>query len=178
MRLHKRIRTMKLKAGCIETLSFIPSKIESLLSRQVYCGLPFPLPFCFSFPPLPSFPHGCQSVTLPHAALLSSENRTGFWYIFFSKGWWPLWCPLSEATLAELTCHAWQVSGPGQWTYGMASECSDAGVSYRGVTGLVNTLKVNSSCCIPLNPFKQLTNPKHSSLSQLPQASGRQNMTS
>lgn len=77
---------MKLKAGCIETLSFIPSKIESLLSRQVYCGLPFPLPFCFSFPPLPSFPHGCQSVTLPHAALLSSENRTGFWYIFFSKG--------------------------------------------------------------------------------------------
>ena len=37
-------------------------------------------------PPLPSFPHGCQSVTLPHAALLSSENRTGFWYIFFSKG--------------------------------------------------------------------------------------------
>ena len=36
---------------------------------------------------LPSFPHGCQSVTLPHAALLSSENKTGFQYsLFFSKG--------------------------------------------------------------------------------------------
>lgn len=138
------------------------------------------------------FPSHCPSVSLSLPPLLPSwlpvcdsaprrtplqwkQNRLSVQFTFFQRG-----DSLFDALREKLP---WQSSPAtpgtaGQWMYGTASECADAGVSYRGVTDLVNTLKANSSCCIPLNPFKQLANPKNSSLSQLPQASGRQNMTS